>query len=162
MRTHCQKVTYQEAYKVYLPRTTHTAAELYLFALSRMPGWLRVLSAVRNFFARLVGLKGPRRLNLIENSVQEPFVVGEKLGMFPLLEINDGEVILGQNDRHLDFRLSVSRINRDEDVEITVSTLVQTHNFAGTLYMMLVKPFHILGVRALLKSTQRLAVISDH
>lgn len=56
------------------------------------------------------------------------------------------EVLLGTDERHLDFRVSVLR----EADRVVVSTLVQLHNARGRAYFALVRKAHPVVVRAML------------
>jgi hypothetical protein len=65
----------------------------------------------------------------------------------------DHEIILGEDDKHLDFRVS---LYLDENTEtnqkqLTISTLVKFNNIFGKLYFMPVLPFHKLIVPTMLK-----------
>lgn len=52
------------------------------------------------------------------------------------------ELIVGDDDKHLNFRISVSKTERSGRVFVTIATAVQIHNVLGRTYMLLVKPFH--------------------
>lgn len=56
-------------------------------------------------------------------------------------------VVLGFDDKHLDFRLVVDSTGG----EITGTTLIRTHNLLGRAYLAAVLPFHHLIVRAMLR-----------
>ena len=63
--------------------------------------------------------------------------------------------VLGENDSHLDFRLSLLR-RRDERGEVLIATTaVHTHNRLGRIYSLLIRPFHKLVVRATLMRCRR-------
>jgi len=100
--------------------------------------------SVRNKMAAMVGLKnlsGPALENVIKSIHQTPYVVGERAGMFSVIAVSEKEVILGDNDKHLNFRISVM-IDGDAKAAVYVSTIVEEHNLAGRVYMLIVKPFH--------------------
>ncbi len=54
------------------------------------------------------------------------------------------EVLLGTDERHLDFRASVRR----EPDRVVLSTVVTLHNRRGRAYFALVRPVHPIVVRA--------------
>ncbi len=72
---------------------------------------------------------------------------GPRIDFFPVLSTTPAEVILGEDDRHLDFRLSV-QLTADDMVIAT--TAVRCHNLLGRAYLAAIKPFHILIVRSML------------
>jgi hypothetical protein len=70
---------------------------------------------------------------------------------FATVARTDGEVLLGSDDRHLDFRASVRR----EADRVVLSTVVIMHNRFGRAYFALVRPFHPVIVRVLLARAAR-------
>lgn len=97
-------------------------------ALLGSPWWMRVLVRLRDRLGRLVGL--------------EPSGGGTE--PFPELARTDSEILLGLDDRHLDFRVSV----RVEDTAASISTVVLIHNAFGRAYWSVVRWFHPVLVRA--------------
>ncbi|MCP9210942.1 DUF2867 domain-containing protein [Streptomyces sp. NEAU-Y11] len=70
---------------------------------------------------------------------------------FPVRGRADGEVLLGEDAGHLDFRASVLV----EPGHITLSTVVRTHNARGRLYFGVVRRFHPVMARLALRRTHR-------
>lgn len=58
--------------------------------------------------------------------------------LFPVFAKTTDLIVMGLNDRHLDFRLLLAH----QDEHVVVTTLVQRHNALGTAYFALVGPFH--------------------
>jgi hypothetical protein len=107
------------------------------------PPWIRGLLGLRNLMTRPFGLK-PGRDRAAPDAPQ--------IGIFPVIRQSPGEVIMGLNDRHLDFRVSVEIRNLDAGrQDISVSTAVKTHNLFGRGYLAIVKPFHRLIVQTMLR-----------
>ena len=90
-----------------------------------MPGWARGLLALRNLLVAPFGLKTGA-------------AGGDSL--FPLHHRDETEIVMGTDDRHLDFRIALLR----QDGRIHMATWVRPHNAAGRAYLALVMPFHIL------------------
>lgn len=113
------------------------ADELIAAFLAAAPGWFDVLMRARDQIVGRCGLKtaGPRQA-----APQAPFRVGQQLGIFRILHLAPGEAILGEDDRHLDFRISLMI----DSGQLRVSTLVCPHNAFGWLYLAVVLPFHHL------------------
>ena len=60
--------------------------------------------------------------------------------IFPTCLETEDEIILGTDDRHLDFRIGLIRA----EGRLYMSTWVHPHNRWGRAYLALVMPFHIL------------------
>ncbi|MBC7913115.1 MAG: DUF2867 domain-containing protein [Pyrinomonadaceae bacterium] len=118
------------------------------------PKWTEHLFIVRNKIVSILGLKTSgnvkNRQHLLDNFKCEP---GERLGLFKIFEVTETELIMGENDRHLDFRVSLHHNFNPQSGHKTIhiSTTVKFHNWFGKLYFLPVKPFHTLIVPAMLK-----------
>lgn len=110
---------FADAYKVpALHRVDAIAATRMAFAQG--PRWIRGLMGVRNRLGLLVGLKPAPPSG------------------FPVVRQSPDQVVLGFDDKHLDFRIVV---------EIgggfaTVTTIVRWHNAWGRAYLAAILPFH--------------------
>lgn len=109
------------------------------------PGWVKFLFRIRNFFARLIGLKTDPPEN-----INRQFEVGGFVSFFEIYEISENEVILGADDSHLKFRVSILNTN-SKDFNIKVTTLVEYVNRTGKIYMFIVGPFHKILVRRMVR-----------
>jgi hypothetical protein len=98
-----------------------------------LPGWARWLLALRNLLVRPFGLK--------TGAVAR----AKAIGIFPVCTESADEMILGLDDRHLDFRVALFR----QAGRVYMSTWVRPHNLAGRIYLRLVMPFHILICRGM-------------
>lgn len=115
------------------------------------PAWVDALMAARNRVVGRLGLKtGP-----MPSAVAGPVRVGQYLGMFQVRHLGPDVALLGEDDRHLDFRIFV-RVHRSSDpaqgnAELAVSTWVRPHNWAGKAYLAGVLPFHWLISKVMVK-----------
>jgi hypothetical protein len=83
---------------------------------------------------------------------------GDRAVFFTVLQRSDDEIVMGEQDRHLDFRVSVRVPRRDEgNVDVEFITVVVFNNPWGRLYFFPVKPFHRAIVRSLLARMARRA-----
>jgi hypothetical protein len=113
---------------------------------SAIPSWAKLLMGLRNALVSPFGLKTGR---------EQP----RRKTLFPVVVTTPGRVVLGMDDRHLDFRLVIEVAAKSRDRLIaTATTYVRTHNRAGRLYLALVKPFHRIIVPAMLRRAVNEAV----
>ncbi|GGC83273.1 hypothetical protein GCM10011508_08260 [Flavobacterium lutivivi] len=121
---------------------------------STAPNWVDKLFYLRNRVVSLFGLKVPKSEKdktaiLAEFKGEE----GEQLGLFKVLERRENEIVLGENDKHLNFKVSILLDKLETNSKsITISTIVVFNNWFGKLYFLPVKPFHKLIVPIMLKS----------
>ena len=119
------------------------------------PGWVNKLFTLRNKIASIIGLKTPGNINdrqkQLDNFTCEK---GERFGLFKVFDRTENEVILGEDDKHLNFRVSLFVEQQQENAEkknLTISTTVEFNNWFGRLYFFPVRPFHKKIVPAILK-----------
>lgn len=111
-------------------------------ALGQTPRWVGRLMALRNLAVRPFRLK---------TGLEPALLPDGRVGIFPLISQFPGKVVLGLDDRHLDFRVLVEV--RDLGMgrqEVAASTIVKTHNWLGRVYLAIVMPFHRIVVPAML------------
>lgn len=118
------------------------------------PDWVDTLMRLRDRAVGWVGLKtsGVRR----PDSEELAFEPGAKLGIFRVFERSANEILLGENDRHLDFRVSLLSQRAERSCRVSISTVVRFNSDFGRLYFLPVRPLHGLIVRAMLRRTLRL------
>ncbi|RSK48775.1 DUF2867 domain-containing protein [Hymenobacter rigui] len=115
-----------------------------LFGPDLAPGWVRHLLALRNTLASWVGLRSTLR----PGPAPDQLAPGGQLGPFRIYAVQPTEVLLGLDDRHLNFRVAVLTA---EPHTVALTTAVQFHNWAGRVYFAGIAPFHRAVVRALLR-----------
>lgn len=157
-----------DAWSVALPAgTTRDPETLARHLFARRPWWVAVLLGLRDLMVAGLGLKTTRALARHSRGETPP-----RVGLFRLYSSNADEVVLGEDDRHLDFRLSVrcapdsrpmpARHDANDDLDrdtapqrLIVTTVVHCHNRLGRAYIVLIGPFHRLVVRGFLRSAAR-------
>ncbi len=147
------EINYQDAYQVALRDPSMRVEAAYLAVFDYPPAWVLTLMNLRGLVAGLLGLKHAAYKNA-KNRAQisaEDFAINRLAGPFYVKSIAKDELIVGDDDTHLDFRISVYK---NTDATVTVSTIVTTHNAVGRMYMWVVKPFH----RVIAKSMVQRAV----
>ncbi len=113
------------------------------------PRWADTLMKIRNTLFSPTGLdKGGYKK---DTYVSDYYPVGSRAVYFTVINRNDNEIVTAENDKHLDFRISVLKSQQGKDANIHLTTLVKYHNFLGRFYFTLIKPFHRTIVISLLK-----------
>lgn len=125
------------------PQPGHSPDQL-VNRLFRLPGWVSGLLKLRNRLVRIVGLKGADKK---ESDVADFYPVGTTAGYFTVLDRNDREIVIGENDKHLDFRVSL--LHTPDGIYCT--TIVHYHNRLGRVYFFFIRPFHSIIVRSLVR-----------
>ncbi|WP_273595104.1 DUF2867 domain-containing protein [Roseateles koreensis] len=134
---------FHDCYSVELPVDERSPLELYLSVVSHTPGWIDALMKLRNKIVARLGLKDLGALSHIDpGKPAQDYRVGDQAGIFKLLEIHEHEVVLGETDKHLDVKISVTRQDLPSGVVVSVATVVHVHNAMGRVYMFFVKPAH--------------------
>ena len=113
--------------------------------LNYNPGWVKCLVVLRNILVKPFNLQtGTEKSAIITISK------GSKASIFKVLEMNDDELLLYYEDKHLDacFSIMLNRLHHQN--EITASTTVYFHNNLGRIYFFFIKPFHILIIKSML------------
>ena len=148
------RVDYADAYRVQLPPGAPRDVDaLARAAFGAVPGWVRTLMALRDRIVRLVGLKTSRRSE--HDLARATFHPGASFGIFRVFARTDDEILLGEDDRHLNFRVGLLRQSVGADDWVVVSTVVRFNNWLGRLYFLPVRPLHRLIVPAMLRSALR-------
>lgn len=107
---------------------------------NNLPSWLGFLLSLRNFMVSFFGLK--TELNRKLNDVN--------LGFFEIYETSKTKMVLGVDDRHLNFRVIVCNTN-EQFYNVKIVTLVHYNNYGGRIYMNMIKPFHVMVLNAIVK-----------
>ena len=94
-----------DAYSIALPeRASNDPETLARFVFSNLPPWALALMAVRDALVTGLGLKTARQLRPVTAQQQR-----ERVGLFRIYTREASEIVLGEDDKHLDFRLSEPR-----------------------------------------------------
>lgn len=113
------------------------------------PKWVERLFALRNMIASLFKLK--TSIDAVDKPDSQLWEPGAQAGIFKVFEIKPNEIILGEDDKHLDFRVSLLITQDGQRKIVTVTTMVNYHNALGRCYFFFVKPFHRLIVPKILR-----------
>src|SRR5262249_8634942 len=64
--------------------------------------------------------------------------------------LGSDELVAGRDNKHMDFRLSVMKVDDGAGPSVVVSTLCMVHNQFGQHYLSAIIPVHKFGVRRLM------------
>lgn len=147
-------VNLADAFAIPLPSgTSDDPAVLARFLVAQQPAWIGALTALRDVLVAGFGLKTAKHLSTLGGEGQPA-----RIGIFKVYSTTGTEVVLGEDDKHLDFRLSVlcgdGPTPRDGR-RLTVSTVVHCHNLLGRTYLRVIAPFHREVVKASLVRAAR-------
>ncbi len=107
----------------------------------RQPRWISLLMNLRDRIVTLAGLKTADHARQSSKDL---------VGFFPVLSETPERIVAGLNDKHLDFRVVID-VTGTTQRRVTATTIVLTHNLLGRLYLAIIKPFHRIIVRAMLR-----------
>ncbi|WP_046168435.1 DUF2867 domain-containing protein [Chromobacterium vaccinii] len=142
-----------DAYAVQLPEGAGDDLEMLVRAgFEPQAWWIRALTRVRDMIMATVGVKSSRAVGMAAAR-------GPVIGFFPLLSKSAGELVMGEDDRHLDFRLAIQqRAGAAGGRELVIVSVVHCHNLLGRTYLAAITPFHRVIARASLERVARRAV----
>ena len=139
-------VNLADAYSIKLPSWTSKDPEvLARFIFSQLPPWMISLMKIRDVVVVSFGLKTAKHLKAVDARNNE-----NRVGIFKVYSKEQTEIILGEDDKHLDFRLSVLYSEAASPLakqRLILSTVVHCHNRLGRLYIFAIAPFHRLLVQ---------------
>jgi hypothetical protein len=144
-----------DAFAIRLPSgASHDVDVLARFVFSHQPSWIRALMRVRDMIVAGFGLKTASDLARLGSDAK-----AERVGIFRIYSSSATEIVLGEDDKHLDFRLSLlctEAPGPETGALLTISTVVHCHNLLGRTYILVIAPFHRMAVKASLRRAARI------
>jgi hypothetical protein len=150
LRAFYGRADFADAFAVSLSEKASGDAEVFArHIFAQQPEWVATLLTIRDILVQPLGLK--RAVDLQANG-------GDRIGIFRVFERHEDEIILGEDDRHLDFRVSVlvQPADQDRPRRLILTTLVFYNRLLGRAYIALIAPFHRMVVRASLDRAREL------
>jgi len=146
-----KSVNLADAFSIQLPSNASKNQDvLARFIFSVQPSWIGALTNVRDAIVAGFGLKTAKHLATLSS---DP--TANRISIFKVFSTSESEVVLGENDRHLDFRVSILCTQGpppNSGSQLTLSTVVHCHNRLGRAYLSVIAPFHRQVVKASLRS----------
>jgi len=137
---------FADAFRMALPAGRLDAATVARRMIEQMPRWISRLLRLRSLMVAPFGLKHP---------ATAPAGSPDRIGIFPILTEAPDRIVLGLDDKHLDFRLVVDVTEVEGRPSVTASTIVKTHNRLGRVYLATIMPFHRIIARTMVNQAAR-------
>jgi Protein of unknown function (DUF2867) len=139
-----------DAFSIRLPSDASINPDvLARFIFAEQPSWIGALIRLRDAIVAGFGLKTAKHLATLSSDTTAP-----RISIFRVFSTSETEVVLGENDRHLDFRVSILCTPGSPQTtgsQLTLSTVVYCHNRLGRAYLSVIAPFHRQVVKASLR-----------
>ena len=133
-----------DAYEIETRREFPDMKAAALCIVGGMPRWAKPLLWLRNVIVAPFGLK-PGDHRIVQADV-------DHIDFFPIVTESDELIVLGLDDRHLDFRILLEHQASQGGARYRLTTLVERHNLLGRAYLILITPFHKWSVRSVLSN----------
>ncbi|MFD2786742.1 DUF2867 domain-containing protein [Hymenobacter rubripertinctus] len=154
LRATAQRAHYRDCYRMDVPTTDVTLDDAVRAFFHGAPAWVRQAMALRDRVMGRLGYhtQGPEPAQSLEGVRFEP---GTTLGLFHIYERHERELIMGSDDRHLNFRVSILLDQEPTRTWLYITTTVELHNTMGRLYFGLIKRPHRLVVRSMMRNIRQ-------
>jgi hypothetical protein len=130
------KVDYIDSYRAI--KSTDESMEEISNQIFKLPPWIIRLMKIRDVIVRPFGLKTGKDFGFKDKNPKDYF--------FAKIAQTENELIMGETDRHLNFRVSVL-IDRLSSL-IYLTTVVHYNNRLGKVYFFFIRPFHKIIVKS--------------
>lgn len=151
-----QGAYFYDCYRMDYRHDGASALQIFLRTFGNTPAWVDFLMRLRNRVVRLFGLKDLGQLSAVQPAKSAAdYRIGDRVGIFSLMYQSAQEVILGDCDKHLDVKVSLSKHSEGDRQFIAVTTVVHVHNALGKAYMFFVAPAHKIIAPAVLRRAKQ-------
>lgn len=141
---------YRESIAIELSRADLSTIDAFFAIFGHRPGWMKSILILRNALAAPFGLEVSRHRDILSVERKPAYAVGDSLLGWTIFVHTPAELIVGRDNAHLDFRVSILREDAREQPRAVISTICDAHNMFGVAYLKAVLPFHKRGFRWLI------------
>lgn len=141
---------FSDSYQIALTKPALSVTDLFEAVFGHTPRWIKTLLILRNRIAARAGLIVAEDSTIQRFERQQNYIVGDTIGPWPIFHLSETELIAGRNNSHLDFRLSVLKLDLPAP-SVAFSTICNVHNRSGKIYLFFIVPFHRWGMRQLMQ-----------
>jgi Protein of unknown function (DUF2867) len=151
-KTLIERADFSDAYRAPLRRPEAGVVEIFFAIFAHRPVWMNLLLIARNKVAGFAGLETPTTSEILNIEKRDRYIVGQKIGPWPIFFLGPNELVAGRDNKHMDFRLSIVKVCDENGPSVVVSTLCMVHNRFGRYYLSSIIPFHKFSLRKLMAS----------
>jgi hypothetical protein len=141
---------FRDSYSAPLSDAKAGIVDIFFGIFGHHPKWMKMAIIVRNKIVLLFGLDAPTSTEILQPQIKSHYAVGDKIGPWPIYHLTQDELVAGQDNKHLDFRLSVLKTADAGKTSVVVSTVCDVHNTFGKVYLFFIVPFHKWGVKKIM------------
>lgn len=149
------RTTYTEAMLVCPVDKTLTPLDACFAIFGHRPLWMKLIFQIRNAAASALGLESSSWRDLFAVTRSGQYHQNDKILGWHVYQTDPGELIVGRDNKHLDFRVSLLCQDDDNQRHLIVSTLVAPRNRFGQRYLAAILPFHRQGFAFLIRRAMR-------
>jgi hypothetical protein len=125
--------------------------------------WIQVLFKLRDCLAKPFGLKTSENGTDFKQKFEAAIRNREQFNLMSVPAKSANETIMRLTDKHLTAELSVCNEKlTNKQLKISVITLVHYHNFLGRIYFFVIRPFHKIILKAMIKRSIKRLTQNDY
>lgn len=114
--------------------------------------WINFLFKLRDKLVKPFKLVSEPDVSGIHKQIK-PIKKSNKIGFFEVKDLNTEEVLMYGKDKHLEVYFCITLIQNGDQKTINASTIVKLLNRFGKVYFAVIKPFHVLIIKTMLRKT---------
>jgi len=115
------------------------------------PPWVIFLLRIRNAIATHFRLKTGDGAVVEDDLARFTGERGQSVAGFEVFDLSPRELLMGADDRHLDFRLSFFLERSGDRYDVSAATTVKFNGWSGRAYFVPVKPLHRIIMPAIIR-----------
>ncbi|WP_334187301.1 DUF2867 domain-containing protein [Noviherbaspirillum sp.] len=152
LHSNVKSAYFTDSYSAALRNPEASIISIFFAVFGHHPKWMKLALVLRNKAVAPFGLRSGKSSDIFNPQIKEHYMVGEKIGRWPIYHLTDNELVAGLDDKHLNFRLSIFKSTEGGGTKVIVSTVCDVHNIFGKVYLFFVVPFHKWGVRKIIQN----------
>lgn len=148
----CENSDFTECFSVYFKTDKPLVLDNLVYQCFNVftKGWVDFLFQLRNKLVK------PFKLNTspdIESNIAQPKIIekGGKVSFFDVADRNENEVLMYAKDIHLEAYFCITLYEDDNVKLFSTLTTVRFFNALGKYYFAVVRPFHVLIIKTMIK-----------
>ena len=143
IKNNMSSIDYSDSYKIV--KKNEDSIQKIAEKILSLPTWVNIALQIRFYLiVKPFGLSTGR----FDDIEERPDASNEPV---PIIEKNEHEIVMGSDDKHLYYRISVMKKQIGQETEIYLNTVVKFNNIWGRLYFIPVRLGHKFVVKSLLK-----------